>query len=76
MSDVTKRFAVEGKGRMLSWTDPSGQTHMASIIREYPDNGTFLVGNPDDPTTVRTRLDAEWKNIGQNENVAVSFKVS
>jgi hypothetical protein len=72
----SKTLATEGMGRMLSWKDRYGHSHQAVILREYTDTGVFLVGNPDNPTKVRTRKEPEWKGAGINENVAVSFTVN
>jgi len=76
---------IEGQMSDLFKEIPNLQAEIKELNRKREDaEGDIKVAkdmidsdyDPDDPTTVRTRLDAEWKNIGQNENVAVSFKVS
>jgi hypothetical protein len=70
----SKDFAVPGAGRTLIWKK-SGQTFSAPIVRLY-DEGRFLVRHNGEEVTIRTEKVPEWKDQGENKNVADSYVVT
>jgi len=69
----SKDLAVQGGRRTITWQDRTGRSHRGTVKREYTDTGVFVLTSGE---KVRTKKSAEWADLGESKNVAVTFSVS